>query len=732
MAAEYSSRLSAFIPGRDAFITLRVTNRKPRLTMRIVLHYLIPAMRPALLMLALLATTLPASADDEMARVEIKADNTLQRRRDDSVGRIVVTREELARYGDASVADTLRRQPGIAISGGEVQLRGLGGGRTQILLNGEPAPQGFSPDSLSPELIERVEILRSASADSSAQGIAGSINIVLRKSAARSQTLAKLAYARGPETILDLSRPGEDFSGSLSAQAARTRRHSNGTIWDRSASGERITSEADGAMSERLALTPRLNWKLSGGSTISWQSLLDLARSGNNGNARESTLWGEASDYPHNAYTTSARTLTARSDASGSSPPGESAQLEWKAGFAHNRRNSGYLFTGRDAADLPLWLRHVLSNAVDDGASSSGKLRFGSSSGHALAMGWDATFTRRSEWRHQEDADAAGMALDELEQRYQARVQRLAVYAQDEWSPTASLDIYLGLRWEGLRTRTAGRDLVPAANRSGVWSPIGHLLWRMPGEYGQLRIALARSYKAPATRDLVPRRYTVNNANSPSNPHFEGNPALRPELAWGLDVAYEQYFGKDSMFSASAYERRIQDVTQSILFQDRGEWVTTPRNLGRAQAGGIELDGRASLGASGLTVRLTLSRNWSHVSMVPGPANRLGEHTPGVLNAGLDYRVSTAITAGFNWNVKKGGSVRLSDTQWSERFTERRLDLTTSWQPRPGLALRFSANNLLAPDVRSVQRYQSGAASIWRGAAASGDRTLRLAAEFSL
>jgi outer membrane receptor for ferrienterochelin and colicin len=705
--------------------------------MRIVIHYRLPAMRPALLLLPLFALPFAACADDDMARVEIKSASALQQRRNDSTGGIVVTRDELLRYGDSSVADALRRQPGISINGGEVQLRGLGGGRTQFLLNGEPAPPGFSPDPLSPELIERIEIMHSASADSSTQGIAGSINIVLRKSTSRAQTQAKLAFAHGsagwsPEAILDLSRPGEDFSGTLAAQAARTPRSGDSTISERSVHSERVTAETDEGVNERIGLTPRLNWKFADGGTLAWQSLLDIVRSDNRGKAHETTLWGDASAYPRNAYVASAHTVTARSDASGTRQFSDSAKLEWKAGLAHNRRNSNYRFTGSDGADVPLWLRHVLSNAVDDSASSSGKLRFGGGSGHALAIGWDGTQASRSEWRRQEDASAAGVALDELDQRYQARVRRLALFAQDEWSPMAAMDFYLGLRWEGLRTRTDGRDLAAVASHSGVWSPIGHLLWRVPGQSGQVRLALSRSYKAPAARDLVPRRYTVNNDNGPTNPHSQGNPALRPELAWGMDAAYEKYFGRDSMVSVSTYLRRIGDVIQSILFQDKGEWVSSPRNLGHATASGIALDGRATLGDSGATARFALSRNWSHVAAIPGPGNRLGEQTPAVLNAGLDYRLNAALTAGFSWNVQTGGNVRISGTQWSERATERRLDLHASWLPRPGLALRVSATNLLAPDSRSEQRYESGADNVWRGTVSRIDRTIRLAAEFAL
>ncbi|QGZ40646.1 outer membrane receptor for ferrienterochelin and colicin [Pseudoduganella flava] len=676
-----------------------------------------------------------AHAADDIARVEVKAAGAQQQRRDDGAGRIVVGRDELVRYGDVSVADVLRRQPGIAINGGQVQLRGLGGGRTQFLIDGTPAPPGFLPDSLAPELIERIEILKSASADSSTQGIAGSINIVLRKAAPRWRTSATVAAERSaagwsPTATLDLARPGDTWSGTLAAQLARTRRALHDTVTEEAPDGERITAERNAAVTERAALTPRMTWK-STDTTLAWQGLLDLLRSENGGSAREITLWGDPSAYPHNGYASNARTTQARSDVTGTHRPGEDVRLEWKLNVAHNRRRSDYRFIGSDAGDTPLWQRRVLSTAGDDNAGSSGKLRFGGTPHHALSAGWDGTVARRAETRLQQDADAAGAPLGDRDQRYAARVRRLALYAQDEWSPVPALDLYLGLRWEGLRTTTAGRTMERVASQAAVWSPVGHLLWRIPDSRDQMRVALTRSYKAPETRDLMPRRYTVNNANGPTNPDAQGNPALRPELAWGIDAAYERYFAGNAMLSVSAYGRRIADVILQQLFRDGSQWVTMPGNGGRASTRGVELDGRFNLSKQA-SARFTLARNWSDVKAVAGPGNRLGEQTPLVANAGLDYRFGSGTTAGFNWNVQGAGTARTSATQWRERGTLRQLTAYASWQAGHGVTLRLTGTDLLNATPYDVLRFDDGATAVRRATVTSGGRTLRLAAEVPL
>jgi outer membrane receptor protein involved in Fe transport len=76
-------------------------------------------------------------------------------------------------------------------------MRGLGGGYTQVLINGERAPAGFAIDSLAPDVIERIEVLRAASAEFSTQSIAGTINIVLKKAVKAAQRELKLGYGKG-------------------------------------------------------------------------------------------------------------------------------------------------------------------------------------------------------------------------------------------------------------------------------------------------------------------------------------------------------------------------------------------------------------------------------------------------------------------------------------------------------------------------------------------------------
>jgi len=215
--------------------------------------------------------------------------NGALRHQDDTAGKQVVTRAAIEQYGDSNLIDVLRRQPGITIVGKEIRLHGLGNGYTQILINGDRVPAGFSIDSLSPESIERIEILHSGSAEFSAQAIAGTINFVLRKTSSRATQQWKLGVSETarylmPSASVYFADKDAKFSYSLSASFDQDR-----TVSDSLTSN--IVSDAQGNASnlrqtrahwefesKRLNLLPNLTWKLSDDDQLSLQSLLQIRR----------------------------------------------------------------------------------------------------------------------------------------------------------------------------------------------------------------------------------------------------------------------------------------------------------------------------------------------------------------------------------------------------------------------------------------------------------------------
>ena len=274
-------------------------------------------------------------------------------------------------------------------------------------------------------------------------------------------------------------------------------------------------------------------------------------------------------------------------------------------------------------------------------------------------------------------------------------------------------------------------------SRAAVWSPSLQTRYALPNK-DVLRLAVSRTYKAPPLAKLVPRRYTNDNNNNPTNPDEQGNPNLRPELAWGLDAAYEHYLGDGALVSVSGYLRRIRDVTITRLFEQDGVWVEAPFNNGNASVRGVELEAKLPLrrlqrGAPAIDLRANLARNWSRVDNVPGPDNRLESQTPFTANLGADYRPDgSPLTVGGNLNYQAGGAVRQARQVRLGSSPKRELDLYVLWKVDAKTQLRIAGSNLLRQTATEWHDYVDADGARHRMTVTPGSATLRVMLEYQL
>jgi iron complex outermembrane receptor protein len=269
---------------------------------------------------------------------------------------------------------------------------------------------------------------------------------------------------------------------------------------------------------------------------------------------------------------------------------------------------------------------------------------------------------------------------------------------------TSQWSSYLGLRWEGIRTTSDSLGYA-VKNTSSVWSPVLHTVYRIPGyKRDQVRASLTRSYKAPALDDLIAAP-SFTSDNHPTRPDRTGNPNLKPELATGIDLAYEHYLSRSGVLSASAFMRDIDNLMRrQTTLQPTSigpRWVSTPMNIGHARTSGVELEARFQLaelyaGAPDLDVRSNYSRYWSNVDGVPGPYNRLDQQARQTANIGFDYRVKAVpLTVGGNFNWTPLTLIQSSEAELVTTGMKRQIDLYGLWKFSANTQLRISGNNLL-------------------------------------
>ena len=710
-------------------MTLRDTILRQRVAYHLAGISLLIASASAAAQQASPSTETPASAPQ---RVEIMgAPGAANERRHSTATKIVVTREEIARYGDASLAGVLARVPGLSVtgtasSGFDIRMRGLGSGYTQLLLDGEPVAAGFSLASINPASVERIEIYRSPTAELGSQSIAGTVNIVLRRSATAGTSSSMVragGYDRGSSTVLSHERSFRDQQRTITLVGAvgLESDHWPSTVEQRAFDGtgaplySRSTDVLDKGRQLTIDFRPRVNWNSGPAGTFSIEGFFQVQRFKLDNHEKTLTSFGSPPDYPQAGLQLQTDWKRARVSLNRKQPVGAVARLEMSGTASSEDRYSGYDLRGADSGGDSLLLRTTRTLTRDASLILKGKYALTLGNDHALGLGWDGQFGRRTERKTQQESSPVGLPTLDLDELFTAEVTRLALFAQDEWQLSSTLSAYLGLRWEGLKTRTRGSQIDAVHGQFDVLSPSAQVLWKLSDakddeSVDQVRVALARTYKAPSARDLVPRTWRVGN-NAATNPDFQGNPELKPELSWGLDVSYEHHLAEEGMLGVNAYLRRIRDVRLTRVLLVGTNWIERPENVGDARVAGLELEARFNLkalqpGAPNLDLRASLGRNVSRVDGVPGPGNRLAAQPTLSAGLGFDWRpAGTSWAVGSSFAYERGGLSHTSEARSITTPAKRTLDGYLAWRIDPSRRLRFTFRNLLAPDELTGSRY---------------------------
>ena len=679
----------------------------------------------------------PASAPrpTKLDRVEITGGraNDTEQRHQSTAAKIVVGRDEIERYGDSTVGELLKRLPGVTMQGapgrgGNIRLRGLGGGYTQILLDGQRVPPGFSIDSLTPEQIERIEILRAPTAETGARAIAGTINIITREGFKKRINDLRMGFSVENGHV----QPGASWTRNdsvgawtynLSATAFRFNRSNDSvttTTDQRLDDGSTTLAQSEHSLSHEhragLNLSSRLQWRDEKVGVLTLAPFLIHAEGRTH---RDSVLTqsvpgpgiAPAPPYDHAESDTDSRLTLLRLNGQWNLRLADGSGIEWRGGIGQSTIASHALRNEFAPGSVPLRVVTDLTDIRDRSATFSGKLTKLIAAEHSLVSGAEAEAIRRAETGVTRE-DGIAIVDDDL----QAASTRFALFAQDEWDLSPHWSAHAGLRWEGIATRGEAEGASMQRNRSSVWTPLLHALWKPdPKGRDQVRMSLTRSYRSPTLQNLIgrrqiPLRAPLHGANSPTLPDRAGNPDLLPELARGIDVAIERYLGGGGLLSANVFRRNLRNYIRSVTALENvpGEiaprWVARPQNIGNAVTQGLELEAKFRLtevwaDAPALDLRANASFFHSRVESVPGPDNRLDQQPSATANLGADYRWrGTPLTVGGNLNWNPAYTTRVSESQTAYQGRKRVVDAYALWVFNPTVQLRVLASNVAPLD----------------------------------
>jgi outer membrane receptor for ferrienterochelin and colicins len=689
----------------------------------------------------------PASAASapkatQLDRVEVSGNASDDAaRRASSASKIIIGRDEIERFGDATVGEVLKRLPGVTTGGrpgrgGDVRMRGMGSGYTQILVNGERMSPGFSLDQLPPEQVERIEVMRAPTAEFGARAVAGTINVVLREALAKRLNDVRLGLAseRGQMrpnagwTRSDKLGDGGAYNLSVNLQQADTLDDLNSVNLTRDLRSQEVSSLQTQAQTkgqrQALNVSARLQWRLGEGETFNLQPFAIASRNSSENKARltHQPLPSDGSYYYERSQSQGdSRNETLRLNTQWQKQIDETSKIDLRAGLGQAQANgSNTLQQFRGAADQLVRQQVDHSDSRDRSWSVNGKYSHQLENEHSLVGGLEGEGTQRDQTKTCVQDGLSCRSQLEFGDELAASTQRIAAYAQDEWSVGKQWSFYVGLRGETIATKSSAANYA-VSNRSSVWTPLLHGVWKFDEKSrDQIRASLTRSYRSPSLQDLIAQP-SINSKypcpdqlpcgpNTVDHADRSGNPNLRPELATGIDLAYESYFSKGGLFSASAFVRQISDLMrnvttlQDVSWADVPRWVTQPQNIGRATTYGLELEAKFRLDefapeAWPVQLRSNLSLFRSSVAGIPGPNNKLDQQPSATANVGADYRLRSlplSLGASINWTPAN----TVQQTLITEASSSRKLvaDAFALWTVNQQTSLRLSASNFAPLD----------------------------------
>ncbi|MDN3922774.1 TonB-dependent receptor plug domain-containing protein [Roseateles violae] len=685
----------------------------------------------------------------QLQRVEVSGQPSDEAvRRASTAAKIVIGREEIERFGDSTLGEVLKRLPGVTTGGrpgrgGDIRMRGMGGGYTQILVDGERMPPGFSLDQLPPDQVERIEILRAPSAEYGARAVAGTINVVLRQALQKKMNDVRLGLSSERGRLQPnfgwtrndkLDEHGGAYNLTVNAMGMERIDDINTvatTLLPASGRQSTLTTLGQSEESRRgININARLQWRFDGGDTLSIQPFL-LAGRGSTGSQFtqqqsncDAALGDPASSIPcvgfDKAQTNGeGRNTVLRLNVQGMKRLGEDSRVELRGsvGGADSQQHS---FRQEYLGGAPVRNQDDTINSRDKSWNLTGKYSRQLENEHSLVGGLEGEGTAREQTRVSLQNGLPRPELADFGDNLEASTSRLAGYLQDEWNVGKQWSFYAGLRGETIATRSTAANY-KVSNRSTVWTPLLHGVWKFSEKSrDQIRASLTRSYKSPNLNDLIARpginpQYPCTpdggcGPNEPNYPDRTGNPDLRPELATGIDLAYESYLGKGGVLSANVFARHIKDLIRNtteledVSWSEVQRWVSRPRNIGTAQTYGIELEAKFRVDefiaeAWPVNIRSNLSLFHSNVDGIPGPNNKLDQQPRGTANLGFDYRLrSLPLSWGASVNYTPSNEVRQSELQASSTSKKVVTDAFALWSFNPNAQLRLSATNLTPLD----------------------------------
>lgn len=541
---------------------------------------------PIILTSALAATAVCAQEVITLEKIQVEEKGiALEERHESSIAKRIISGEELTQYGDLNALEILKRTPGVTIPEGKGKKSAPGKGYTVVLIDGEEVSTGSkrstSPlEQISPDRIERIEVMTNGSAEYTAESMGGIVNIILKKPKSQGATTAKVmvgAYGDTPMESLFAQREGKlgKISYLINVNASDSRKKDTSSTSKQSAVSAGDEFRDDTSYDRFLNLTGKLIFAASSkdkytfdGSVAMNDTKVDtdakmimsppaaLSRLLNNSDRSKGTmLWAKMKGEHHLSGT---------------------ELLEWKFKF-HQSADDG---EGGSFQSLP-------TSSVRTQQDKSLFRVLGAEGIYSLAMG-EHFIKTGLELKGQSQRDEVKRSIDGIDvtaatDNVSMRQNKGSLYLQDEFSLSDTMVVTPGLRYE-MYSRNYGNT-----SHIGYVAPSLHLLVKLtPND--NLRASVAKTVKLPRLDELSTSINSSLERNDVHHPDLTGNPDLREEKALSYELRLEHFLEDKGLVSFGGFYRNIDDKIEKMTLLDGTRYVMRPYNSGQGNLWGIEVE----------------------------------------------------------------------------------------------------------------------------------------------
>ena len=686
------------------------------------------------------AANTPDGSTAQLDAVEVRGEIIFRDRAEDPAT-LVYDLAFFQAFEPVTVGDMLKRVPSVAflsdvLEYDGVRLRGLDPGYSQILINGNRVPgagfdRSFFVDRIPAELVDRIEIVRSSSADRSGDAIAGALNIVLRDGYSIDGGYIRAGAALYPDDELEPTLGavwgGEALGGQLLVGASVQGRRNpklkfserydepggtldNTEVQTDTRSGDDYsfnldyTADAGPGKLSLNAFFVRTD-RLQDEDSIEYQEGIEtdeniISINDNDLDIRtDNYQLGAAYEWQMAGGETRVRLGFAGID---------DEQYEFEDEYEYLRDGNPFpeddRYTG-DRTYVDIRDRELSAEIRHTRDLGDNELRFGietTRKDRDTSITFDRnriTIPNAPAPRPTIPGDFGPFlpldgGLNTIEEtRIEPFVKLSGTSGAIEWEA--------GLRYQQTDVEINDRTVDPADARAendfGVFLPSAHLRWNLD-DSNRITASVARTMRRPGFGQISPALLLAELGDN----DLLGNPDLEPETAWGFDLGWERRLGARGIVGINAFYRDITDLIEIANTGDEGDegpgtFILQPRNTGDGEVWGIELDLSTPLTAWGMeNTGVFFNYSWldSEITDVFGK-RKFNDQSDYVYNAGFIQQLPS-LEASFGASYRKQGDA-FGRIVGEEIVTSYGADLEVFVEKRFGeqWTLRLTGSNLL-------------------------------------